>query len=52
MNWMGGRAVEGTGLENRRGCELSVSSNLTPSATFTVVRNVTVWHHGLFKSLR
>ncbi len=28
----GGRAVEGTGLENQRGRKLSVSSNLTPSA--------------------
>ena len=30
---MGGRAVEGTGLENRRGCKLLVGSNPTPSAT-------------------
>jgi glycosyltransferase involved in cell wall biosynthesis len=29
---MGGRAVEGTGLENRRGCKLLVGSNPTPSA--------------------
>src|SRR5437016_2239 len=29
---MGGRAVEGTGLENRQGCKLLVGSNPTPSA--------------------
>jgi hypothetical protein len=29
---MGGRAVEGTGLENRRGRKLTVGSNPTPSA--------------------
>jgi hypothetical protein len=29
---MGGRAVEGTGLENRQGCKLFVGSNPTPSA--------------------
>ncbi len=29
-----GRAVEGTGLENRRGVKASVSSNLTPSAKY------------------
>jgi hypothetical protein len=28
----GGRAVEGTGLENRRGREITVGSNPTPSA--------------------
>jgi hypothetical protein len=33
MRRMGGRAVEGTGLENRRGCKLLVGSNPTPSAT-------------------
>jgi hypothetical protein len=31
--WRGGRAVEGTGLENRRGREITVGSNPTPSAT-------------------
>ncbi len=31
---MGGRAVEGTGLENRQGCKLFVGSNPTPSAIF------------------
>ena len=30
---MGGRAVEGTGLENRQARKGLVSSNLTPSAT-------------------
>jgi hypothetical protein len=30
--WRGGRAVEGTGLENRRGREITVGSNPTPSA--------------------
>ncbi len=30
--WMGGRAVEGTGLENRQGRKLLVGSNPTPSA--------------------
>jgi hypothetical protein len=30
--WMGGRAVEGTGLENRQACERLVGSNPTPSA--------------------
>ena len=29
---MGGRAVEGTGLENRQGLTLLVGSNPTPSA--------------------
>ena len=29
---MGGRAVEGTGLENRRGSDVTVGSNPTPSA--------------------
>jgi hypothetical protein len=29
---MGGRVVEGTGLENRQGFTPLVSSNLTPSA--------------------
>jgi hypothetical protein len=32
--WMGGRAVEGTGLENRQGRKFLVGSNPTPSATF------------------
>ncbi len=31
--WMGGRAVEGTGLENRQACKRLVGSNPTPSAT-------------------
>ena len=30
--WMGGRVVEGTGLENQQGCKLFVGSNPTPSA--------------------
>ena len=34
---MGGRVVEGSGLENRRGCKLSVGSNPTPSATLRPV---------------
>src|ERR1700709_848218 len=29
---MGGRAVEGSGLENRRACKRTVGSNPTPSA--------------------
>ncbi len=29
---MGGRAVEGTGLENQQACERLVGSNPTPSA--------------------
>jgi hypothetical protein len=32
--WMGGRAVEGTGLENRQGRKSFVGSNPTPSASF------------------
>ena len=32
--WKVGRAVEGTGLENRQGRKFLVSSNLTPSAKF------------------
>ena len=32
--WMGGRVVEGTGLENQQGCKLLVGSNPTPSAIF------------------
>ena len=35
---MGGRAVEGSGLENRQGCKLLVGSNPTPSAKITSVR--------------
>ena len=34
---MGGRAVEGTGLENRQGGDLFVGSNPTPSAI--------IWHN-------
>ncbi len=34
---MGGRAVEGTGLENRQGWKLFVGSNPTPSAIFLSV---------------
>jgi hypothetical protein len=30
---MGGRAVEGTGLENRQACKRLVGSNPTPSAS-------------------
>ena len=37
--WMGGRAVLGTGLENRRGCKLTVGSNPTPSAIDSSPRN-------------
>jgi len=33
---MGGRAVEGTGLENRQGSAPLVGSNPTPSASYTV----------------
>ena len=32
LKWMGGRAVEGTGLENRQAREGLVGSNPTPSA--------------------
>src|SRR5882757_3868872 len=32
FNGMGGRVVEGSGLENRRTCKRSVGSNPTPSA--------------------
>ena len=32
MRWMGGRAVEGTGLENRQTGDRLVGSNPTPSA--------------------
>jgi hypothetical protein len=32
QRWRGGRVVEGTGLENRRGGDVSVGSNPTPSA--------------------
>ena len=35
---MGGRAVEGTGLENRQGLALLVGSNPTPSATLRFSR--------------
>ena len=31
---MGGRVVEGTGLENRQACKGLVGSNPTPSATY------------------
>ena len=31
--WMGGRVVEGTGLENRQAGDRLVGSNPTPSAT-------------------
>ena len=34
--WMGGRAVEGTGLENRQAFARLVGSNPTPSATFSL----------------
>src|SRR6266542_3587652 len=33
---MGGRAVEGTGLENRQGRKSLVGSNPTPSASMTI----------------
>ena len=33
---MGGRVVEGTGLENRRGGDVSVGSNPTPSANSSI----------------
>jgi hypothetical protein len=36
FNWKRGRVVECTGLENRRRCEPSVSSNLTASAKYPV----------------
>ncbi len=39
---MGGRVVEGNGLENRRGCEPFVSSNLTPSAIKPLLRRETL----------
>jgi hypothetical protein len=32
LDGMGGRAVEGSGLENRRACKRTVGSNPTPSA--------------------
>ena len=34
--WMGGRAVEGSSLENWRGGNLTVGSNPTPSANYRV----------------
>ena len=34
-----GRAVECTGLENRRGCKSSVGSNPTSSATALLLKN-------------
>ena len=33
IEWMGGRVVEGTGLENRQAGDRLVGSNPTPSAT-------------------
>ena len=36
--WMGGRVVEGTGLENRRACKRTVGSNPTPSAKYNPVK--------------
>src|SRR5438094_4232741 len=38
---MGGRAVEGTGLENRQGCKPLVGSNPTPSAILAFLRAAT-----------
>jgi hypothetical protein len=37
MTWMGGRAVEGTGLENRQGRKFLVGSNPTPSAILSLL---------------
>ena len=34
---MGGRVVEGSGLENRQGCKLLVGSNPTPSASLVAM---------------
>ena len=45
--WKRGRAVEGTGLENRRRGNPFVSSNLTASATFFLRRRLTAWPHTL-----
>ncbi len=39
--WMGGRAVEGTGLENRQAFARLVGSNPTPSATLRLRRRET-----------
>jgi hypothetical protein len=39
--WMGGRAVEGTGLENRQARKGLVGSNPTPSATHTISHPLT-----------
>ncbi len=49
---MGGRAVEGTGLENRQACKRLVGSNPTPSATnHSRTRDVApVWAFFLFYS--
>jgi hypothetical protein len=38
INGMGGRVVEGSGLENRRTCKRTVGSNPTPSAIRFVYR--------------
>jgi hypothetical protein len=35
VRWMGGRVVEGTGLENRQARKRLVGSNPTPSASFS-----------------
>ena len=35
--WMGGRVVEGSGLENRRACKRTVGSNPTPSASTSLL---------------
>ena len=41
---MGGRVVEGTGLENRRGGDATVGSNPTPSAISVPVRTEDIGH--------
>src|SRR6266446_7839214 len=42
----GGRAVEGSGLENRQGRKSFVSSNLTHAATPSILRQAAAAHRG------
>src|SRR5438105_1194597 len=48
---MGGRAVEGTGLENRQGCKPLVGSNPTPSASKVWWAATTTADHGFERVL-
>jgi hypothetical protein len=46
LQWMGGRAVECTGLEIRQSCKRFVGSNPTPSATPSAPPlSRLAWHH-------